>query len=105
MDILSSLVGLWEESGFYALFVGDGWQNLIMILIACLLLFLGIAKKFEPLLLVGIAFGMLLTNLPNSAVYTPEFWVGDQAVANGVFVDIYRCWRDDGLWSDAFKTE
>lgn len=95
MDILSSLVGLWEESGFYSLFVGDGWQNLIMILIACLLLFLGIAKKFEPLLLVGIAFGMLLTNLPNSAVYTPEFWVGDQAVANGV--DYGEVLRHGGL--------
>ena len=84
MDILSSLVGLWEESGFYNLFVAGSWQNIIMILVACLLLFLGISKQFEPLLLVGIAFGMLLTNLPNGAVYNPEYWVGDAAIANGV---------------------
>jgi len=45
-----------------------------MIIVACGLLYLGIVKKFEPLLLVGIAFGMLLTNLPGSNVYHPELW-------------------------------
>ncbi len=50
------------------------FRQLIMIVIACVLLYLGIVKKFEPLLLVGIAFGMLLTNLPGSGVYHPELW-------------------------------
>lgn len=98
MDILGSLVGLWEESGFYSLIVGfasGGWQNIVMIAVACLLLFLGISKQFEPLLLVGIAFGMLLTNLPNSAVYTPELWVGAEATANGV--DYGEVLRHGGL--------
>lgn len=63
---------LWETSGFYMLF-GD-WRQIIMIALACLLLYLGIGKKFEPLLLVGIAFGMLLTNLPGAEVYHPELW-------------------------------
>jgi oxaloacetate decarboxylase beta subunit len=45
-----------------------------MIILACVLLYLGIVKKFEPLLLVGIAFGMLLTNLPITGIYHPEFW-------------------------------
>ncbi len=45
-----------------------------MILVACVLLYLGIVKKYEPLLLVGIGFGMLLTNLPGSGVYHPELW-------------------------------
>ncbi|MGL5316406.1 MAG: sodium ion-translocating decarboxylase subunit beta [Peptostreptococcaceae bacterium] len=44
------------------------WRQLVMILIACLLLYLAIAKGFEPLLLVPIAFGMLLSNLPLSGV-------------------------------------
>ena len=98
MDILGSLVGLWEESGFYNLFINfttSGWQNIVMIIVACLLLFLGIAKRFEPLLLVGIAFGMLLTNLPNSGVYTPELWIGEAATANGV--DYGEVLRHGGL--------
>ena len=64
------LVGLWEESGVYALFQ-DGtflWQNLVMILIACVLLYFAIAKKCEPLLLVPIAFGILLANLPGAGL-------------------------------------
>ena len=98
MDILGSLVGLWDESGFYNLFINfttSGWQNIVMIIVACLLLFLGIAKRFEPLLLVGIAFGMLLTNLPNSGVYTPELWIGEAATANGV--DYGEVLRHGGL--------
>lgn len=98
MDILGSLVGLWEESGFYNLFINfttSGWQNIVMIIVACLLLFLGIAKRFEPLLLVGIAFGMLLTNLPNSGVYTPELWISEVATANGV--DYGEVLRHGGL--------
>ena len=69
MDIGQLFVDLATESGFAGLFTGDGWQNLVMIIIALVLLFLGIVKKFEPLLLVGIAFGMLLTNLPLGEVY------------------------------------
>lgn len=57
---IDSLIKLWEESGFAAL----TWQSLLMILIACLLVYLAVAKKFEPLLLLPIAFGMLLANLP-----------------------------------------
>ena len=74
MDIGQLFVDLATESGFAALFTGDGWQNLVMIIIALVLLFLGIVKKFEPLLLVGIAFGMLLSNLPLGEVYHPEMW-------------------------------
>ena len=49
------LLNLWQKSGFNAIFVGfadGGWQNLVMLIIACVLLYLGIVKKFEPLLLV-----------------------------------------------------
>ena len=68
MNIGEILLDLWQGSGFNAIFSGflaeSGWQNLVMIAIACVLLYLGIVKKFEPLLMVGIAFGCLLTNLP-----------------------------------------
>ena len=49
---------------------------LVMIAIACLLIYLAIVKKFEPLLLLPIAFGMLLTNIPGSAMYHPELFAG-----------------------------
>ena len=80
MDVLETLKTLWEGSGFQSFFVNGGWKNLIMIFVACVLLFLGIKKKFEPLLLVGIAFGCLLVNLsyfgPESsdALYHPDLW-------------------------------
>ena len=74
MDVLGTLAKLWNDSGFNAFFVGDGWKSLVMIIVACALLYLGIVKKFEPLLLVGIAFGALLTNLPGNGLYTPELW-------------------------------
>ena len=71
------LLNLWNQSGFAALFSGfgaGGWQNLVMLVIACVLLYLAIVKKFEPLLLCGIAFGCLLSNLPNAGLYHPELW-------------------------------
>jgi oxaloacetate decarboxylase beta subunit len=81
MDILSVLQKLGLESGFAAFFTTEGgWKNLVMIAIAFVLLYLGIAKKFEPLLLCGIAFGCLLTNLSyfigmgDNALYHPELW-------------------------------
>ena len=70
-DILSNL---WASSGFAAVFTD--WQSLVMIIVGCVLLYLGIVKKFEPMLLVGIAFGTILTNLPGSELYHPELWDG-----------------------------
>ena len=72
MSILNTLSNLWQTSGFYLLLAD--WRQIVMIVLACGLLYLGLAKKFEPLLLVGIAFGMLLTNLPGSEMYHPELW-------------------------------
>ena len=81
MNILGTLRDLALESGFAAFFVTDGgWKNLVMIIIAFVLLYLGIEKKFEPLLLCGIAFGCLLSNLSyfigmgENALYHPELW-------------------------------
>ena len=81
MDILDTLQKLASESGFAAFILSDGgWKNLIMIIISFGLLYLGIVKKFEPLLLCGIAFGCLLSNLSyfvgmgENALYHPELW-------------------------------
>ena len=81
MDIIATLEKLTMESGFAAFFTTEGgWKNLVMIIIAFVLLYLGIVKKFEPLLLCGIAFGCLLTNLSyfvglgENALYHPELW-------------------------------
>ena len=74
INIGEILLDLWNDSGFAALFVGLGWQNAVMIGISCVLLYLAIVKKFEPLLLCGIAFGCLLTNLPGAGLYSQELW-------------------------------
>ncbi len=62
------------ESGLAALFADGGWKNLIMILISFIFMYLAIVKEYEPLLLLPISFGMLLTNLPLTAMYTPELF-------------------------------
>lgn len=86
-DFLSNLFG---SSGFATM----DWKQAVMILIACVLLYLGIVKKFEPLLLVGIAFGMLLTNLPGTGIYHPEMWFDNSkpdymdVLQNGGLLDI-----------------
>ena len=58
-----------NETGIAQFFQAGGWKNLIMIAVACLLLYLAVAKKFEPYLLIPIATGMLLVNLPGSGVF------------------------------------
>ena len=95
-----------NDTGFARLVEGN-WLCLVMIAVACLLFYLAIVKKFEPLLLLPIAFGMLLTNLPGAGLYHPELFEGghihwpDFANANnvglldyiylGVKLGIYPC--------------
>lgn len=62
-----ALIKIWQDSGFVAL----TWQYIAMILVACVLVYLAIVKKFEPLLLLPIAFGVLLANLPLSGLMAP----------------------------------
>ncbi len=83
---------LFENSGFATFFVGDGWKYAVMIAVACGLLYLAIVKKFEPLLLLPIAFGMLLSNLPGAGVFHPELWV---VGADGI--DFGRVLHDGGV--------
>ena len=73
---MQAILNFCQQTGFYQFFQGDNWKCAIMILIACVLLFLGIVKKFEPLLLVPIAFGMLVTNLPGAEMYHEILFAG-----------------------------
>ena len=70
--MLDAITGFLGDTGF-ALMGGD-WRILVMILISFVLMYLAIVKKFEPLLLLPIAFGMLLTNLPGAEMYHTELF-------------------------------
>ena len=84
--ILDTLNDFVHQSGFGLFFVGDGWKMAVMIGIACFLLWLAIKKQFEPLLLLPIAFGMLLTNLPGAEMFHSELFAGGH-VHWDIFVD------------------
>ena len=73
---MEAIMNFIHQTGFYLFAQGDNWKCLVMIAIACVLLFLGIVKKFEPLLLVPIAFGMLITNLPGAEMYHEILFAG-----------------------------
>ena len=73
---MQAIINFCEQTGFFQFFVGDNWKCAVMILVACVLLFLGIVKKFEPLLLVPIAIGMLVTNLPGAGMYHEILFAG-----------------------------
>jgi len=89
----NTIEGLWNDSGIHALFTGGGWKNLLMILISFVFMYLAIAKGFEPLLLLPISFGMLLTNLPMAELYHANLW---QLGADG-HIDYGAVLRDGGL--------
>ena len=74
LEIGSSIEEFVSSMGIVKLFQGDGWKNLVMIAIGCLLLYLAIVKKYEPLLLLPIAFGMILTNLPGAGLYNADLF-------------------------------
>ena len=71
VDTIKSLA---STSGFAGFGVENGWQSIIMILLSFVLFYLAIKKQYEPLLMLPIAFGMLLTNLPFSGLYHAELW-------------------------------
>ena len=100
INIGEILLNLWNKSGFAALssgFTTGGWQNLLMIVIACVLLYFGIVKKFEPLLLVGIAFGCLLSNLPMGGLYHQELWTAFMDEASPFYHSYGEIMRHGGL--------
>ena len=95
------LLNLWNGSGFAAIisgfFADNGWQNLVMLIISCVLLYLAIVKQFEPLLLTGIAFGCLLTNLPGAGLYHQELWDNFMNPDSPLYHSYGAIMRDGGL--------
>ena len=69
---LDAIINFLKQTGFSM----TDWKSLVMIIISCVLFYLAIVKKFEPLLLLPIAFGMLLTNLMGSEVFHEELFAG-----------------------------
>lgn len=88
-DVFSDTIqGIVQTSGFS----GIVWQQLIMIAISLFLVYLAIGKGYEPLLLLPIAFGMLLTNLPMTEMFHMEYFVEktvnyDMVLKNGGLLD------------------
>ena len=73
---MEAIANFLTSTGFFQFTQGDNWKCIVMIVISCVLLFLGIKKKFEPLLLVPIAIGMLVTNLPNTGMFNEILFAG-----------------------------
>ena len=101
INIGEILLNLWNGSGFAAIISGflaqGGWQNLVMLAISCVLLYLAIVKKFEPLLLSGIAFGCLLTNLPGAGLYHQELWTAFMDASSPAYHSFGTIMRNGGL--------
>ena len=100
INIGEILSNLWNKSGFASIFAdfgGMGWQNVVMLAIACVLLYLAIVKKFEPLLLCGIAFGCLLTNLPGAGLYNQELWTNFMTEGHEAYHSYGTILKEGGL--------
>ncbi|MCR5138574.1 MAG: sodium ion-translocating decarboxylase subunit beta [Bacteroidaceae bacterium] len=79
-----------REMGFLQFFSGMGWGNAVMIVIACFFLYLAIVKKYEPLLLLPIAFGMLLSNIPGAGMFHTSMWNDEFLNPDSPFFHSYR---------------
>ena len=76
-QFIDTLVGIFQSSGFAKFGEPGGWLYAVMICVGCFLLYLAIVKEFEPLILLPMAFGMILANLPGSGVIHMQYFVGD----------------------------
>ena len=93
MVILETISGLFSESGFTAFFKELGWRYPIMYILIAGLFYLAIVKKFEPLLLLPIAFGMLLANIPGTQLFDMNLFIHD----DGSAVVIQEVMQNGGL--------
>ncbi len=85
------------DTGFAQMFAAaGGWKSLVMIAISCVLMYLAIAKQYEPLLLLPIAFGMLLTNFPGAGMYHAELWNNEFLNPDSPYFHSYRHILADG---------
>lgn len=86
----TALGKFYNEMGFTSFFVGTGWKNLVMLAVGCVLLYLAIKKEYEPLLLLPIAFGMILTNLPGAGLFHTEMWNDEFLNPDSPYYHSYR---------------
>ena len=96
-SFLDTMASLASQSGFAGFLVDGGWKNIVMILISFVFMYLAIAKGFEPLLLLPISFGMLLTNLPYAEMYHPDFWNYKTVAGNDHYIDYGQILQNGGL--------
>ena len=85
-----ALEKFYSEMGFTSFFIGTGWKNLVMLAVGCVLLYLAIKKEYEPLLLLPIAFGMILTNLPGAGLFHTEMWNDEFLNPDSPYYHSYR---------------
>ena len=85
-----ALTKFWNDMGITSFFVGEGWKNAVMLGIGCFLLYLAIKKEYEPLLLLPIAFGMVLTNLPGAGMFHTEMWNNEFLNPDSPYYHSYR---------------
>lgn len=81
---MDGLLILWQDTGL----ANFQWQQLVMIAVGCLLLYLAIVRQFEPLLLLPIGFGAILANIPNGGFNEPGgllYYIYEVGIASGVF--------------------
>ena len=115
---MEAIANFLTSTGFFQFTQGDNWKCLVMICISCVLLFYGIKKKYEPLLLVPIAIGMLVTNLPGSGMFHEILFAGghvhwdifqgepitasflSEMLSSGVSADVLQPYVDS-LWTAA----
>lgn len=86
----TALEKFYSEMGFTSFFIGTGWKNLAMLAVGCVLLYLAIKKEYEPLLLLPIAFGMILTNLPGAGLFHTEMWNDEFLNPDSPYFHSYR---------------
>ncbi len=95
-EFFNTVVSIWEGSGFVGIM--ENPLNLVMIAVACGLLYLAIVHEFEPLLLLPIAFGMLLANLPGGGIIHMEYFIDPTGTMDpGLFPMIDEIIHNGGL--------
>lgn len=80
MDFIETMRALWESTGIAHSIAHGEWQNYVMLLISFVLFYLAVVKQFEPLLLLPIAFGMFIVNIPGAqaVLYGTDHGLSDQ---------------------------
>jgi len=104
MNFVDSLIELWQTTGVYGFLQAGGWRNLVMIGVGLLLIRLAIKRSFEPLLLIPIGFGAVLSNIPFAEIasHTTQILSSDGRVIIEEFGGIIGQFYEIGIASGLF---